>query len=161
METVFQLKALSNEPEFIELLKMQELRHRRDAINRLVKMKNRDNEHDEFYEQALKLRKKARNYDTLYAMGSTMIHSGLLSIQEHFVIDTDNLVKELINEPSLEDYDDTIYAACDVLLNGVLAIDKIYSRGENSQVNDYIQRLNTALAPIVDAPTSPINHTKN
>lgn len=173
-ESVFQLKALANEPEFIELLKMQGLRHRRDAITRLVKMKNRKKENDEFYEEVIKLRKKTRKdvdknrnkfnstelsifttakkagmedyYDTLYAMGSTVIHSGILSIEEHFVIDTDNLVQELKNEPSLDDYSDTIYAACDVLLNGILALDKIYNRSQNQQVYDFIERLNTVIS---------------
>lgn len=173
LESVFQLKALANEPEFIELLKMQGLRNHRHSLERLVKMKNRNKEHDEDYEEMRRLRSKARKevgkhrhkehlselsiittakkagmenyYDTLYAMGSTVIHSGIRSIEEHLVIDTDNLVKEMINQPSLEDYDDTVLGACDVLINGIFAIDKVFAQKESSKLNNLNLRLNSAL----------------
>ncbi len=174
LESVFQLKALANDPNFIELIKMQGLNHQRNALEQLVKMKNRNDQQDELYESARKLRNKARKelrslrktkdtselsiiatakkagmenyYDTLYAMGSSAIHSGIRSIEEHLVTDTVNLVKELINEPSHEDYEDTVLAAGDLVINSVLALDKIFGREENQQAIKLGEKLNNSLA---------------
>jgi len=178
LESVFQLKALANDPGFINQLKMQGLNHNRNALERLVKMKNRNQQQDDLYESARKLRNKSRKelrshrkrmdtselsiittarkagmedyYDTLYAMGSSVIHSGIRSIEEHLITDADNLVKELINHPSHEDYEDTVLAASDLILNAIFAIDTIYGRESNQQAKELGNKLNDALTQRTD-----------
>jgi hypothetical protein len=174
LESVFQLKALANDHSFIELLKMQGLHHNRNGLERLLKMKNRNDQQDSLYERARTLRNKARKelrshrgtmdtselsiittakkagmldyYDALYAMGSSAIHSGIRSIEEHLVIDTDNLVKELINHPSHEDYEATVLAASDLIMNAILAIDQIFERKENEKATKLSSKLDSHLA---------------
>lgn len=174
LEAVFQLKALANDPGFIVLLKMQGLNHNRNAMERLVKMKNRNGQQDEVYESARKLRNKTRKelrsnrktmdtselsiittarkagmedyYDTLYAFGSSVVHSGIRSIEEHLLTDPENLVKELINEPSHEDYEDTVLSASDLVIHAIFAIDKVYGRDDNKQAFELRERLNSALS---------------
>ncbi len=174
LESVFQLKAIANDPSFVELLIMQSRNHTRNALERLVKMKNRNGQQDELYERARKSRTKARQelrqlrkktdtselsilttarkagmedyYDTLYAMGSTAVHSGLLSIEEHLVTDADNVVKELVNEPSHEKYEVTVLSASDLMMNAVFAIDTIFNRSENKEAEELGKRLQLALS---------------
>jgi hypothetical protein len=178
LESVFQLKALANDPGFIDLIKMQGLNHSRNAFERLIKMKNRNGQQDELYESVRKLRNRSRKelrsnrktmdiselsvittarkagmedyYDTLYAMGSSVIHSGIHSIEEHLVTDTENLVKELINEPSHVEYEDTVLSASDLVINAIFAIDKVYGRDNNKQTVELGEKLNSALAQRAD-----------
>ncbi|WP_372742202.1 DUF5677 domain-containing protein, partial [Neptunomonas sp.] len=89
-------------------------------------------------------------YDTLYALGSSVIHSGIRSIEDHLVTDPENLVKELINEPSHEEYEDTVLSASDLVINAIFAIDKIYGRDNNKQAAELGERLNSALAHRTD-----------
>jgi hypothetical protein len=137
-------------------------------------MQNRKGQHDELYEKARKYRnqskKKLRDlrkqvdtselsvittarkagmedyYDTLYVMGSLAIHSGLRSIEEHLVTDTGNLVQELINEPSHAEYTDTVLSACELLINAIFALDKVYERNDNKQATELSERLNATVA---------------
>ncbi len=85
-------------------------------------------------------------YNALYVMGSTAIHSGLLSIEEHLVTDANNVVKKLVNEPFHENYEVTVLSASDLMMNAIFAIDTIYNRTENKEAGELGKRLQLALS---------------
>lgn len=59
-------------------------------------------------------------YDLQYRMGSAAIHSDAKSLEDgHFELNEDGTVKEIKNEPNLEDLDMVIHTLCNIVLDAI------------------------------------------
>ncbi len=155
IEIAFRIKALAIKPEFIDRLKIDDNYRDLDTCQGFIDLKNRYSEKDETYDRAkaLRIEIRAENklldpnklkglsvkeaaksaemldmYNLNYSTYSSDIHCSLKSLYKHFRLDENKMIASIINEPTSDDYDKTIYYSIYIFCIVIDSVCKIFKR---------------------------------
>jgi|GEM_PF-5649176 len=151
-EPVFQIRALANDPRFIEAMTDDDFIRRKRGIQSLIDYFNRNgiqgDEFDRARDKRIELRKELKKrkpkckeglsirtlaktagmmdcYDVAYSFHSSTVHCSLLSLEEDFILDENGIVTALRNEPSSDGIQSVLSSAVELMCIAMIAANQV------------------------------------